>query len=122
MTDWEGVQVKRVSLDYFSGETTINRILDQQDNDFSITDIQMIRDDGDQFAWIFYYGVYPDDRKPDIKCEMTEPELESKIAELETKLKNLTRSEPKPQPQQPVNPSGTLPAGIQLQSLMENKQ
>ena len=62
---WVGMKVKHLYINGCNTEKQINDILEKQADHphFKIYDIQMIKDQGSNFAWIFYHGDFPDKRE-----------------------------------------------------------
>lgn len=67
MTDFKNVKAKQVSFSGCFGDSEIqlNRILDHQrdaPDRFHIKQIIPIVDRGNNYFWIFYYGIFPDEK------------------------------------------------------------
>lgn len=58
---WVGIKVEKMYLSSCSTQEKLQAILDKQADDplFKIQDIQMVKDNGSDYAWIFYKGDFP---------------------------------------------------------------
>lgn len=62
MNDWTNLKCKKLYCGGCSGDERLQKLLDgQSNNTYTIYDLQMTRDPGSDYAWIFYQGDIPED-------------------------------------------------------------